>query len=53
MTGVQATLLLTLLIKCDKAFSGDDGLNHLAGGLRHSSLAGMCLSVVGDVEIKR
>jgi hypothetical protein len=37
-------LLLTLLIKCDKAFLGRDGLNHLAGGLRHSSITGMCLA---------
>ena len=53
MTGYQAMLLLTLLIKCDEAFSSDDGLNHLADGLRHSSLAGMCLSGIGDVQTKR
>ena len=50
MTGCQAMLLLTLLIKCDAMFSGDDGLNHLADGLRHSSLAGMCLSVISEVR---
>lgn len=45
MTGCQVMLLLTILIKCDKAFSGRDGLNHLAGGLRHSSTTGMCLAL--------
>ncbi|SAL46687.1 hypothetical protein AWB69_04690 [Caballeronia udeis] len=38
-------LLLTLLIKYDAAFSGRDGLDHLADGLRHSSLTGMCLAL--------
>jgi hypothetical protein len=45
MTGRQAMLLLTILIKCDAVFSDDDGLNHLAGGLRHSSRTGMCLAL--------
>lgn len=45
MTGDQMMLLLTLLIKYDAAFSGRDGLDHLADGLRHSSLTGMCLAL--------
>ena len=53
MTGDQVMLLLTILIKNDVVFSSDDGLNHLAGGLRYSSPTGMCLALWAKFSLGR